>query len=182
MMGEIPQSTALLNIDSIQIQGLSDMVEGANDAVGQLEEQGRGNDEEDGEGNMEDEESEGDKNAENDQNKPNNAPKMKPKKKTDGAFFNKRVKHPADEVVTISDAERLYEMTKQNPVTRNLFVWLKRMKLRRFRPERIRNDLANGYVVAEILSRFFPAQISTHSFDLAIHAKAKQDNWKQLQK
>jgi hypothetical protein len=85
-------------------------------------------------------------------------------------------------MVAISDAERMYEMTMQNPVTKNLFVWLKRMKLRRFRPERIRNDLANGYVVAEILSRFFPAQISTHSFDLAIHTKAKLDNWKQLKK
>ena len=90
--------------------------------------------------------------------------------------------HLADEMVAISDAERMYEMTMQNPVTKNLFVWLKRMKLRRFRPERIRNDLANGYVVAEILSRFFPAQISTHSFDLAIHTKAKLDNWKQLKK
>ena len=56
------------------------------------------------------------------------------------------------------------------------------MKLRKFRAERIRNDLANGYVVAEVLSKFFPAQISTHSFDLAIHTKAKKDNWRQVQK
>ncbi|GMH95870.1 hypothetical protein TrVE_jg5758 [Triparma verrucosa] len=81
-----------------------------------------------------------------------------------------------------SDYMKIQEMTKKNPVTKNLFVWLRMMKLRKFRAERIRNDLANGYVVAEVLSKFFPAQISTHSFDLAIHTKAKKDNWRQVQK
>lgn len=52
-----------------------------------------------------------------------------------------------------SDFTKITEMTSHNPVTRNLFVWLRMLKLRKFRAERIRNDLANGYVVAEVLSR-----------------------------
>ena len=93
----------------------------------------------------------------------------------------KKPLHPSTEAQE-SDAMKIYEMTKRNPVTRNLFVWLRYLKLKKFRSERIRNDLANGYVVAEVLSKFFPAQISTHSFDLAIHSKAKKDNWLQLKK
>jgi len=56
------------------------------------------------------------------------------------------------------------------------------MKHSKFKPENLRHYLANGFVVAEVISRFFPAQVSTHSFDTAISSSAKKDNWAQLKK
>ena len=69
---------------------------------------------------------------------------------------------------------------ESNPVSSSLFSWLKCMKLHQFRPTRLRSDLANGCLIAEVLARFFPAQVSMHSFDRAISAAAKKDNWKQV--
>ena len=56
------------------------------------------------------------------------------------------------------------------------------MKLFKFRPARLRVDLANGYLLAEVLSKFFPAQISSHSYDRGVSAAAKSNNWTQLVK
>jgi hypothetical protein len=69
-----------------------------------------------------------------------------------------------------------------NPVTKSLFSWLGRMKIIQVRPDRLRIILSNGYLIAEVLSKFFPAQISTHSYDKAVSKDAKADNWKQLTK
>jgi hypothetical protein len=43
-------------------------------------------------------------------------------------------------------------------------------------------DLSNGFAVAEILSRYFPDEVSLHSFEPGISLKARQDNWNQIQK
>lgn len=41
----------------------------------------------------------------------------------------------------------------------------------------VRRDLANGFMVAEILSRSFPSEISIYSFDNGLKKEKKKDNW-----
>jgi hypothetical protein len=44
----------------------------------------------------------------------------------------------------------------------------------------VRRDAANGYVVAEICSRYFPSDINMHSFENGASLKVKANNWDQL--
>jgi hypothetical protein len=92
-MEEIPQSTALLNIDSLQIQGLSEHLDGANEAMGELEQ--ITNDEK---VKLEETATEPAADAENDKNKSNKVPTEKEEgEDKEGSFFNKRVKVRPDE-------------------------------------------------------------------------------------
>jgi hypothetical protein len=43
-------------------------------------------------------------------------------------------------------------------------------------------DLANGYLVAEILSKYYEADVQMHSFDNGISKNAKKNNWDLLQR
>jgi hypothetical protein len=43
-------------------------------------------------------------------------------------------------------------------------------------------DLASGYTIAEMVSRYFPGEVSMHSFDPGISLHVRQDNWAQLAK
>jgi len=45
-----------------------------------------------------------------------------------------------------------------------------------------RRDLANGFFVAQIFSRYFPDKVPMHSFENGISTATKKDNWWQIQK
>ena len=44
----------------------------------------------------------------------------------------------------------------------------------------LRRDVCNGFLVAEVFSRYFPADIQMHSFANATSSHFKRDNWNQL--
>jgi hypothetical protein len=44
----------------------------------------------------------------------------------------------------------------------------------------VRRDCSNGYVFAEIVSRYFPHDINMHSFENGSSLKGKANNWEQL--
>jgi len=45
----------------------------------------------------------------------------------------------------------------------------------------VRRAFNNGFLVAEIFNRYFPADLSMHTFSNTENYAKKKDNWKQLQ-
>lgn len=43
-------------------------------------------------------------------------------------------------------------------------------------------DLSNGYLVAEIFSRYYPHDISVYSYHNGVSFSSKQKNWSRIQK
>ena len=43
-------------------------------------------------------------------------------------------------------------------------------------------DFANGFMYAEVLSRYFPADVQMHSFENVASTERKRQNWQLLEK
>jgi hypothetical protein len=67
------------------------------------------------------------------------------------------------------------------PLPREIIKWLQSLDLS-FVLKNPKRDLTNGYLTAEIVSRYFPKDVNMMNFENGTRLAAKTDNWEQLYK
>ena len=64
---------------------------------------------------------------------------------------------------------------------REVHIWLQSLNLT-YKINNPKRDLANGWVYAEILSRYYPEEIEMYQYDNGFKLEKKRNNWEHLQK
>ncbi|KAJ1549432.1 spermatogenesis-associated protein 4 [Cladochytrium tenue] len=63
--------------------------------------------------------------------------------------------------------------------SREVLRWVQGLNLS-FSIKNAKRDFSNGFLIAEILSRYYPSEVAMHAFDTGTGPAARANNWEML--